>query len=68
VQFTIDRSSQWWLQVTDKENEKIKLPFKVMSKKEVMNDLLILLGLVQKHADKNRCQYCLDLLESVFEH
>ena len=39
-----------------------------MTKNEVMNDLLKLLGLVQKHADKEGCQHCLDLLESVFEH
>ena len=39
-----------------------------MTKSEVMNDLLKLLDLVQKHADKERCQDCLDLLESVFGH
>jgi hypothetical protein len=39
-----------------------------MNKSEAMSDLLKLLDLVQKHADKERCQHCLDLLESVFEH
>ena len=39
-----------------------------MTKSEVMNDLLKLLDLVQKHADKKRCQHCLDLPESVFEY
>lgn len=46
--------------------EKGKSP-NIMTKDEVMNDLLKLLGLVQKHADKEGCQHCLDLLESVFE-
>ena len=54
--------------VTDIENEKIIPPLKLMTKNEVMNDLLKLLDLVQKHADKEGCQHCLDLLESVFEH
>ena len=54
--------------MTNIENEKIiPPPLKLMTKNEVMNDLLKLLGLVQKHADKERCQHCLDLLESVFE-
>ena len=52
--------------MTDKENEKIIPPLKSMTKNEVMNDLLKLLSLVQKHADKEECQHCLDLLESVF--
>ena len=52
---------------TNIENEKIIPPLKLMTKNEVMNDLLKLLGLVQKHADKEGCQHCLDLLESVFE-
>ena len=52
--------------VTDIENEKIIPPLKLMTRNEVMNDLLKLLDLVQKHADKKRCQHCLDLLESVF--
>jgi hypothetical protein len=39
-----------------------------MTKNEVMSDLLKLLSLVQKHADKEGCQHCLDLLESVFEY
>jgi hypothetical protein len=52
--------------VTDKENEKIAIPLEIMSKNEVMSDLLKLLDLVQKHADKNGCQHCLDLLESLF--
>ena len=54
--------------MTDLENEKIIPPLKLMTKSEVMNDLLKLLDLVQKHADKKRCQHCLDLLESVFGH
>jgi hypothetical protein len=38
-----------------------------MTKSEVMNDLLKLLSLVQKHADKKGCQHCLDLLEFALE-
>ena len=38
--------------MTNKENEKIIPPLELMTKNEVMNDLLKLLGLVQKHADK----------------
>jgi hypothetical protein len=53
--------------VTDKENEKIVIPLKIMNKSEVMSDLLKLLDLVQKHADREGCKHCLDLLESVFE-
>jgi hypothetical protein len=53
--------------VTDRENKTIP-PLKLMTKNEVMNDLLRLLNLVQKHADKEGCQHCLDLLESVFGH
>jgi hypothetical protein len=49
--------------VTDKENEKIVIPLKIMNKSEVMSDLLRLLNLVQKHADKEGCQHCLDLLD-----
>ena len=41
-------------------------PLKLMTKSEVMNDLLKLLSLVQKHADKEGCQHCLDLLEFIF--
>jgi hypothetical protein len=52
--------------MTDKENEKIIPPLKLMNKNEVMIDLLKLLRLVQKLADKEGCQHCLDLLESVF--
>ncbi len=52
--------------MTDKENEKIMPPLKIMKKNEVMNDLLKLLDLVQKHADKEGCEHCLDILESVF--
>ena len=37
-----------------------------MTINEVMNDLLKLLDLVQKHADKKGCQHCLGLLDSVF--
>ena len=54
--------------MTDKENEKIVIPLKIMNKNEAMSDLPKLLDLVQKHADKERCQHCLDLLESIFEH
>jgi len=53
--------------MTNIENEKIISPLKLMTN-EVMNDLLKLLDMVQKHADKEGCQHCLDLLESVFEH
>ncbi|HEY7572561.1 MAG TPA: hypothetical protein VH796_14435 [Nitrososphaeraceae archaeon] len=53
--------------MTEKENEKIVIPLKIMNKSEVMSDLLRLLDLVQKYADKEGCQHCLDLLESVFE-
>jgi hypothetical protein len=52
--------------MTDKENEKIIPPLKLMTRMEVMNDLLKLLSLVEKHGDKEICQHCLDLLESVF--
>ena len=54
--------------MTDKENEKITPPLKLMTRNEMMKDLLKLLDLVQKHADKEGCQHCLDLLGSVFEH
>jgi hypothetical protein len=54
--------------VTDKENEKIIPPLKIMNKNEAMSDLLKLLGLVQKHSDKEGCLHCLDLLEFVLEH
>jgi hypothetical protein len=41
--------------MTDIENEKIiPPPLKLMTKNDVMNDLLKLLSLVQKHADKGR--------------
>ena len=40
---------------------------KVNDQNEVMNDLLKLLDLVQKHADKEGCQHCFGLLESIFE-
>ena len=53
--------------MTDKENKKTVIPLKMMNKNEVMNSLLKLLDLVQKHADKEGCQHCLDILESVFE-
>ena len=52
--------------MTDKENEKITPPLKLMTRNEVMNDLLKLLDRVQKHADKEGCQHCLDLLEFIF--
>jgi hypothetical protein len=54
--------------MTDIENEKIIPPLKLMTKSEVVNDLLKLLDRVQKYADKEGCRHCLDLLESVFEH
>ena len=54
--------------MTDIENEKFVPQLKLMTKSEVMYDLLKLLDLVQKHADKQGCHHCLDLLESVFEH
>jgi len=54
--------------MTNIENEKFVPPLKLMTKSEVMYDLLKLLDLVQKHADKQGCHHCLDLLESVFEH
>jgi hypothetical protein len=69
VQVTIDRHSKNEYIMTDIENEKIiPPPLKLMTKSEVANDLLKLLDLVQKHADKKGCQHCLDVLESVFEH
>ena len=52
--------------MSNNENEKIIPPLKLMTKNEVMDDLLKLLSLVQKHDDKRSCQHCLDLLESVF--
>ena len=54
--------------VTDIENEKIIPPLMLMTKNEVVNYLLKLLDLVQKHAEEGGCQHCLDLLESVLEH
>jgi hypothetical protein len=54
--------------MTDIENEKFIRTLKLMTKSEVVNDLLKLLDLVQKHADKEECQHCLDPLESVFEY
>ena len=54
--------------MTDIENEKIIPPLKSMTKNGLMNDLLNLLNIVQKHADKEGCHHCLDLLDSVFEH
>jgi hypothetical protein len=53
--------------MTNIENEKIISPLKLMTN-EVMNDLLKLLDMVQKHADREGCQHCLGLLESIFEH
>ena len=67
VQVTIDHHSND--ETNDYiENEKIIPPLKLMTKSEVVNDLLKLLDMVQKHANKEGCQHCLDLLESVFEH
>ena len=54
--------------MTDIENEKIIPPLKLMVKNEVMNDLLKLLDIVQKHADKEGCQHCRCLLEFVSEY
>jgi hypothetical protein len=51
--------------MTEIEKGKITPILKIMAKNEVMNDLLKLLDLVQKHADKEGCQHCLDLLELV---
>jgi hypothetical protein len=68
MQHTIDWSLSRVNIMTDIENEKIILPLKLMTRNEVMNDVLKLLDLVQKHADKKGCQHCLGLLESVFEH
>jgi hypothetical protein len=68
VQITIDRHSKNEYIMTNIENEKIiPPPLKLMTKSEVMNDLLKLLSLVQKHADKEGCQHCLDLLEFALE-
>jgi hypothetical protein len=53
--------------MNDIEKWKVIPQLNIITKNEVMNDLFILLGLVQKHADKEGCQRCLDLLESVFE-
>lgn len=38
-----------------------------MNNNEKMNGLFKLRDLVQKYADKEGCQHCLDLLESVFK-
>ena len=56
VQITIDRHSKNEYIMANIENEKIiPPPLKLMIKSEVMNDLLKLLSLVQKHADKKGC-------------
>jgi hypothetical protein len=56
VQITIYRHSKREYIMTDKENEKIiPPPLKLMTRNEVMKDLLKLLALVQKHADKEGC-------------
>jgi hypothetical protein len=55
---THSNSLQFLIRITDNNNPK---------KQEVMSDLLKFLDLVQKHADKEGCQHCLDILESVFE-
>jgi hypothetical protein len=54
--------------MTEIEKGKIIPPLRLMTKNEVMDDLLKLVDLIQKHADKEGCQHCLDLLELVFEH
>jgi hypothetical protein len=51
--------------MNDIEKGKVRDPLYIMTKDEVMNDLLQLLGLVQKHSDKEGCQHCLDLRKSV---
>jgi hypothetical protein len=38
-----------------------------MSTSEVLDDLLKLLDVVQKHADLDGCQHCDKILKSVFE-
>jgi hypothetical protein len=38
--------------MANKENEKIAIPLNIINKNEVMSDLLKLLDLVQKYADK----------------
>ena len=68
VHLTTDRLFKRGYIMTNIENEKIISPLKLMTKSEVVNDLLKLLDMVQKHANKEGCQHCLDLLESVFEH
>jgi hypothetical protein len=56
VQITIDRHSKNEYIMANIENEKIiPPPLKLMIKSEVMNDLLKLLSLAQKHADKEGC-------------
>ena len=52
--------------VTDKE-DKVIPHLKVMTGKEIMNDLLKLLNLVQEHADKEDCKPCEKMLKKVFE-
>jgi hypothetical protein len=52
--------------VTDIENEKIIPPLRLMTRSEIMNDLLKLLSIVQKHGDKEGCQHCLDLRQLNF--
>jgi hypothetical protein len=60
MQHTIDWSLSRVNIMTDIENEKFILPpLKLMTRNEVMNDLLKLLDLVQKHADKEGYQHCL---------
>ena len=38
-----------------------------MTDKEIMNDLLKPLDLVQEHADKEDCKHCEEMLKKVFE-
>jgi hypothetical protein len=52
--------------VTDKE-DKVIAHLKVMTDKEIMNDLLKLLDLVQEHADKEDCKHCEKMLKKLFE-
>jgi hypothetical protein len=52
MQHTIDWSLSRVNITTDIENEKIIPALKLMTRNELMNDLLKLLDLVQKHADK----------------
>jgi hypothetical protein len=49
------------------KERKIIAPLQALGSKDAKEILIKLLRIVQKHADKEGCQHCLDLLESVFE-